>query len=48
MSPKSKFSLVFRRRILFKQFIDKYIDLINSICGMRYEAIEQICESQLT
>ncbi len=48
MSPKSKFSLIFRRRILYKQFVDKYLDLINAISGMRYEAIEQICESQLT
>ena len=48
MSPKSKFSLLFRKRMLFKQFVNKYIDLINAVSGMRFEAIDQICEAQLT
>lgn len=40
MSPKSKLSLFFRKKLLYKQFTNKYIDLINAISGMRYEAIE--------
>jgi len=48
MSPKSKLSIFFRKKLLYRQFTSKYIDLINAIIGMRYEAIEQLCESQLT
>ena len=30
------------------KFITHYVDLLKSIKGMQYEAIEQICEEQLT
>ena len=45
---RSKFNLIWRKRMLLNNFITCYTDLLNGIKNNNYEAIESICEESLT
>ena len=48
MSLTSRVRLFFAQRRLKGQFISQYTDLLSGIANMRYETLEQVCESKLT
>ena len=48
MTLKSKASLFLKKQILSKQLAMKYVDLLNAIKNQNYEAIELLCEFNLT
>lgn len=47
-SYRSKAALLFRRKLLLKQFQGQYVDLLQAIKNGNYEAIESLCEPKLT
>lgn len=48
MSMPSRIKMFFSRKRLEAQFVANFCDMLNGISNMRYETLEQVCESKLT
>ena len=48
MSVPSRMKLFMKRKRIEAQFVSNFCDMLSGITNMRYETLEQVCESKLT